>query len=111
MFKILHYWTKFQYLKPQTYGCRNDARAASRLHCRAYAPDQLAGCVQIARCDLEDSISHPRQEVRARFRMSAGVEPSELEDQASFSAEIVHDERADAALRDERISSKGFARQ
>lgn len=75
----------------------------------AYERDHFARILQVFRCHLEHSVAHLRQEIFAGFWISSGLRLGEIDDYARFSAEIIHDERADSALPNERVMSKRFA--
>ena len=82
---------------------------ASTLDRGAYEPEQFARIPQVFRCDLEHSIAHLRQEILAGFWMSSALPLAEIDDYARFSAEIIHNERANTALPNERVTSKRLA--
>ena len=82
---------------------------ASTLYRSGYESNQFARILQIFGFDLEHSISHLGQKVSAGFWKSSGLRQGEIDDYARFSAEIVHDERADTTLPNERMASKRLA--
>jgi hypothetical protein len=102
--KILHCGTKFQYARSVDAAELPIMVRASILDRDAYAPDQFARIVQVFGCDLEHPVAHLCQEALARFWMSSPVRLREIDDYTRFSAEIVHDERADSALPNEGVT-------